>query len=116
MIEQDLLAKLRIISASGVFAFTIPSSGSFPCITYQPTGNKKYRTISGSSSLQQTSFQIDCWGTTYASMKSLAGSVINLLETNQTSWEMSWVSDTFDLMENETGLFREVINLEILNK
>jgi len=117
MIDATLVSSLRTItSGSNVYAFNKPLGKSFPCITYQSIGTKHYRTLSGSSTLNTARFQLDCWGESLDSVLTLSGSVINLLDANTSVWEVSTVDNNFAVKENDTKLYRVIIECSILNK
>lgn len=115
MIEATLKSALETTGKSA-YALVKPEKATLPCITYRRIGTYHHRNLSSPSSLNRIRFQIDVWGSDYSSTRTLANSVVTKLEANQTDWEVSTVENELDMRDEESGLYRVLIEVYLWNK
>lgn len=127
MIDNDLITFLKAGSAvatlvaARIYPLTMPQGGEYPAVTTQRIDGPRVRSLSGPSNLAHPRFQIDCWATTYASVKAAAQAVRQRLDGYRglmgttTVGGVSLESDTDDF-EPDTGLYRVSLDFIIWHK
>lgn len=127
MIEEDLAAFLLAGAAvaalveNRLYPLTIEQKAELPALTYQRISGPRVRSLKGPSKLAHPRFQIDCWGSTYGSAKTVAQAVRQRLDgyrglMGSTSvGEVILESDTDDF-EPDTGLYRVSMDFIIWHK
>lgn len=98
-----------------VYPTYLPQAPTYPAITYQRVSNTGQ---SGSTSLRQTRWQINCWAATYVSVQSLATAVKSAMEewTNGSQMplvKMARVVNELDDYEPEIDVHRVIIDVLI---
>jgi hypothetical protein len=115
MIEETLKTVLET-SGKKAYALIKPEKATLPCITYRRIATYHHRNVNSPSSLNRILFQIDVWGSDYNSTRTLANSLVTILEANDTSWEVSTVENEMDFRDEESGLYRVLIEVYLWNK
>lgn len=82
-----------------------------PCLVYQRIATSRTATFCGTDSLVNVSMQIDCYALNYVSAKTLADAVRRRLvdytgSMGDTHVDRVFIDVEFDLVEQDTGLFR----------
>lgn len=81
------ISDIEALVSTKIFPQRWPEGVAFPCIVYQETGGERVRSLSGSSGLAQTSFQLDCMAVAgeggYDTAKAIADALRNCLECYQ---------------------------------
>jgi len=107
MIEKDLVASLKTITNS-VFPILMPDNVTFPAMTYQVIYDGANQATNGNFMSRDVRFQVDIYSKMYGEAKSLKDLVVNnviVLGGGSISAQ--------DLYDNETELFRQLIDFKI---
>jgi hypothetical protein len=88
MIEAGLVSLLKsdssisTIVGSRIYPVIVPATASYPCLSYH-TMSKPPEVNLDNSAQETARIQIDCWGTSYASVKTLQAALHTLLDGYQ---------------------------------
>ena len=122
MIEQSLYTALSTFSplialvGSKVYPLAAEQETSRPYVIYQKVSNPNEETHDGGVTYE-TRFQLDVWADTYVSAKQTAGQV----KAAMSAWKIPGelvpkLVDDQDDYEQETGLFRVILDYIVWNK
>jgi hypothetical protein len=127
MIEEDLItylysgAAVTALVGQRVTPLRMDQGADLPAITVQRIDGPRVRSLTGPSGLAHPRFQLDCWGSTYASVKAVATAVRQRLDGyrglmgSTTVGGVSLESDQDDF-EPDTGLYRVSMDFIIWHK
>lgn len=65
-------AAVSAIVGTRVYPLVIPQGGDLPAVTYQRIYGAPINDLAGAGELVRARVQVDCWATTYASVRALA--------------------------------------------
>lgn len=60
------------IVGTSIFPLVIPAEGALPAITYQRVAGTRVNELAGAGEKTRVRVQVDCWATTYSSVRSIA--------------------------------------------
>ncbi len=95
-----------------VYPLVAPQNTAKPYITYRVVAGLKIQTMKGDIFQGSYRMQLDCYGTSYASVKAISQAVKSCLVGFMASNSINIMDD----YEDETGLFKQIIDFKILNK
>lgn len=95
-----------------VYPLVAPQNVIKPYITYRVINGLKIQCLGGQIFQGDYRMQLDCFGTSYASVKSISQAVKNCLIGFMTSNNINIIDD----YDDETRLFRQIIDFKIKNK
>ena len=106
-VETDLVTLLQ---AQGLTLYpgSIPVNGAYPCVVYQRISTPQVRSHQAVE-LEYPRFQLSCWAKTYKASIQTAETVKNVLDLNQTNFELATRESEFDLQDEEATLYRRVL-------
>jgi hypothetical protein len=121
-LAAHLKANVPLVSGR-VYPLVIPQSATLPCITYQRISTPRQYSLGGTDTVANPRIQIDCWGSTYSSVKAVAEQVLTAL--NQRMGQIGSGAQAFDVLvsladneadsyEPETGRYRVRIDFRIM--
>ena len=114
-IETQLVARLKAnanlvaLVVDRIYPLTAPQNVVKPYITYQIINELGMQCMSGNTYQEDVRVQIDCWSLSY-------GQVISIKDEVKSSialWKASSEVSTMDGYENDTKLFRKLIDFNI---
>ena len=114
-IEVDLIAKLKSnttltgLVATRIYPLTAPQNVVIPYITYQIINVRDMQCISGNTYQEEVRVQIDCWSLNYGQVISIKDAV----KASISLWKSSSDINVMDGFENDTKLFRKMIDFKI---
>lgn len=125
-LEKALAAHLASgVTAVGsrVYPMVIPQNAALPCITYQRISTPRQYVMGSSDVVTNARMQIDCWGSSYSSAKTVAESVLTAL--NQQMGDLGTGAKKFTVLvsladsesdgyEPDTGRYRVRIDFRIM--
>lgn len=92
------------LTSSRIYPVHLPQATSLPALTYQRAGSERVYSLSGYSTLENPSLQIDCWSSSFEGAKTLAANVKTVMD-GASAFAAILVDDT-DLYEDEVGIHR----------
>ena len=95
-----------------VYPLAAPQNVSKPYMTYRVIAGNKIQTMKGDIFQGSYRMQFDCYGTSYASVKAISQAVKNCLVGFLSSHNINIMDD----FEDETQLFKQIIDFKIKNK
>ena len=107
MIEKDLVVSLKTI-INEVYPLLLPENVSLPAMTYQVIYDGANQATNGNYMSRDVRFQVDIYSKSYSEAKGLKDLVVNnviVLGGGSISAK--------DLYDNETELFRQLIDFKI---
>lgn len=108
MIEVKVYSQLTKLNIP-VYPIKIKQGSEFPCITYQVVSINKENDINAGIYGSRYRIQVDIWGRSYKEVKELSLNVVEVLnEIGAKSFSLQ------DLYENETELYREMIEFNLI--
>lgn len=121
-LETALAAHLTAAGLK-VYPLVIPQSATPPCVTYQRINTPRQYTMGSTATVANPRMQVDAWGTSYASAKATAATVMTAL--NQQQGTIGAGAQTFavlvsladneaDSYEPDTGRYRVRIDFRIM--
>lgn len=118
MIEQDLYSHLandvevKALVGNRIYPLLAPTGVQTPYITFQNISNVDLTSYQGENYASKVRFQIDIYSKKYAEVKAVLGAVKSSMYNFPTQ-----VFDftSRDLYESETGLYRQLIELNLNN-
>lgn len=117
MIEAGLVSLIRAntdlstIIGNQIYAVMVPQNATYPCLSYHTTSKPPVVAVDRSGQ-EYARIQIDCWGSSYGSVKTLQAKLRALLDGFQgTCPDGSTVVDCFrdveaDYWESDSKTFR----------
>jgi hypothetical protein len=109
--ETTLVTLLRTLGYP-VYALSVPTDGTYPCIAFQRVSTLPIRSHQGNE-MERPRFQISCWGNTYAVAKTISEAVKTALDLNQTNFELATKENELDDLETETKLYRKILDFYV---
>ena len=107
MIEKDLVASLKTICPR-VYPITMPQDVVFPAMTYQVIYDGANQATNGNFMSRDVRFQVDIYSKSYGEAKGLKEQVVSkIIELKGGSISAQ------DLFDNETKLYRQLIDFKI---
>jgi len=107
MIEKDLVVALKSIDER-VYPLMMPQDVVFPAMTYQVVFDDANQATNGNFTSRDVRFQVDIYSKSYSEAKGLKDLVVNkVIELGAGSISAQ------DLYDNETELFRQLIDFKI---
>lgn len=97
-----------------VYALSIPTNGTIPCIVYQRISTVQYRSHVRNE-LERPRFQISCWAKTYDEAKTVSEAVKTALDLNQVNFKLATKENELDDKEVETNLYRKILDFYVWN-
>lgn len=105
-------ATLNTLISGRIYPLVAPQNVSYPYMTYQVVSGIRMQCLKGNIYQGNFRFQIDVWGKTYSNVKAISEAVkdclVGFLDSNSIN--------IMDGYENETQLFRQIIDFKIKNK
>lgn len=95
-----------------VYPLVAPQNVTKPYITYRVVTGLKIQCLGGQIFQGDYRMQLDCFGTSYASVKAISQAVKSALVGFLSSHNINIMDD----FEDETQLFKQIIDFKILNK
>lgn len=104
-----------------MYPVILPQNPTMPAITYQYISGASVISHDGATGLENPTFQIDCWGSTYATMDALFEAVRERLNGAKGTFSGLYVGGIFlvrkrDLYDNDAELHRRTADYEIWNE
>lgn len=101
-----------------VYPLTLPQGTTMPALVYQQVSGGRLRSHGGS--FGRPRWQIDCWASTYAEARTLAGEVESCLEAYRGAMggeqvKISFVENEHDAYEPEARLYRVIVDVIVWN-
>jgi len=87
---------------------------AFPAVTYQRISADRVYSLSGYSTLENAKMQIDCWATSFETVKDLANKTRQVVD-GATAFASNLISDQ-DLYEDEVNVYRVSMDFSIWNQ
>jgi len=87
---------------------------AFPAVTYQRVSGDRVYSLSGYSTLENARLQIDCWATSFETVKDLGDKMRQVVDS-ATAFASNLISDQ-DLYENEVKVYRVSMDFSIWNQ
>ena len=109
---EEILKPLLKTLGYPVYADSVPTDGSYPCIVFQRITTYQYRSHTGNE-MERPRFQISCWSKTPTEAKTLSESVKSLLDLNVTNFKLATKENELDDKEMETGLYRKLLEFYV---
>lgn len=63
------------IVGTAIYPLVIPQGAGLPAVTYQRIAGARSNDLAGAGELTHVRIQVDCWATTYSSVRALADAV-----------------------------------------
>lgn len=109
------------LAGARMYPLKLPQSPAMPAITYQHVSGATVVSNDGATGLANPTFQIDCWGNTYATMDALFQAVRERLNGAKGTFSGIQVQGIFlvrrrDLYDNDAELYRRTADYEIWNE
>lgn len=93
------------VASTRIYPLAVPQSvEALPSLVYTRIGGQRVYALSGYSSLENPTIQIDCWATSYAGAKDLSTRVASVMDS-ATSFKAILVND-LDALEWDLGFYR----------
>ena len=92
-----------------VYPLVAPQNVAKPYITYQVVTGLKLKCMGGKIYQGDYRMQLDCFSLTYSNVKAISKAVENALEGFMSSDDINIMDD----YENETALFRQIIDFKL---
>jgi hypothetical protein len=102
-------ATLNTLINGRIFPLVAPQNVVKPYMTYRVISGLRLQCMSGAIYQGNFRFQIDVWGLTYSNVKAISEAVKNCLVGFMDSNNINIMDD----YENETQLFRQIIDFKI---
>ena len=83
---------------------------TLPALVYQGIGGAPVQDLDGEDTLQNPRVQIDAWASTYDTARALARTVRMRMNVAATDFRGSLISEPQDIYEEETRLFRVLLD------
>jgi len=118
MIEQKIYTVLTTstgISAlvgSRIYPIVLPQNPTYPAITYQRVGGRRFNSLNGYSELENPIIQIDVWGGTHAAVIDLGDRIITALH-GSTVLKATAPNSPLDIYEDEISVYRRSIDISV---
>ena len=90
------------------------AAAAFPAVTYQRVSADRVYSLSGYSTLENVRIQIDCWATSFETVKDLGDKMRQTVD-GATAFASNLISDQ-DLYEDELGVYRVSMDFSLWNK
>jgi hypothetical protein len=95
-----------------VYALSVPTDGTYPCIVYQRVSTLQVRSHQGNE-IERPRFQISCWAKTYTGAKTVSEAVKTVLDLNQVNFKLATKENELDDKEVETNLYRKLLDFYV---
>lgn len=109
------VALITDITGSRIYPVLLPqgAAAAFPAVTYQRVSADRVYSLSGYSTLENVRMQIDCWATSFETVKDLGDKMRQTVDT-ATAFASNLLSDQ-DLYEDEVGVYRVSMDFSLWN-
>ena len=87
---------------------------AFPAVTYQRITADRVYSLSGYSTLENAKMQIDCWATSFETVKDLGNKMRQVVD-GATAFASNLISDQ-DLYEDEVNVYRVSMDFSFWNR
>jgi len=87
---------------------------AFPAVTYQRISADRVYSLSGYSTLENAKMQIDCWATSFETVKDLGNKMRQVVD-GATAFASNLISDQ-DLYEDEVQVYRVSMDFSLWNR
>ena len=114
MTEETLKTKLEGLTSRTAYAFKLPEKATLPALTYKRIASQVDLSHSGSG-LSHTRYEINCWANDYSTALIDGSKVLAGLNGNKSDFQTSWVINTMDELEQDTNIYRTIIEVMVLN-
>lgn len=114
-------AGLVALIASKVFPLKAPHDFNAPYVTYQKISGNRFQAHEGNSDLSNPRFQFSCWAVSYKQAKLVANQVVSAMHAfkgvvDGVDIQMSGVDSEVDTYDEETKLFRVIIDIVLWHR
>ena len=103
---------IKALISERVYPLVAPQNVVKPYITYRIVSRYEYQCMGGQIYRGDYRMQVDCFSLTYSNMKAIKEAVKNALIGFMSSDNISFMDD----YEDETALFRQIIDFKIKDK
>lgn len=111
-IQEQLTALLNGVVAGGIYPMSAAQNDTFPYLVYQRVGSPIENTLSGNGNppINNTRFQIDAWGRTYADAVNAAAAVRSAMA----AWSVQNVQlHEHDEYESDMKAYRVIMDYSV---
>lgn len=105
-------ATLNTLISGRIYPLVAPQNVVKPYITYRVIAGKKIQCLGGKIFKGDYRMQLDCFALSYSNAKAISQAVKNCLIGFMSSNSINIIDD----YEDETQLFRQIIDFKIINK
>lgn len=110
-VENDIIT---LLNTTGKKAYHLslpdnPNDYELPVMVLQRISTTTDKTHGGNA-FERARFQVTCWATTFSACRALALEVKNLMDLNQTNFELATKENEIDTKEVETNLYGTILD------
>jgi hypothetical protein len=119
-IEQGLITYLiaQNVANKRIYPSKLPQNATLPAVVMKRVSQAVDYVQSGASGLEMGRFQLDIWGTTYASVKTVKAQVLTAVSgfkgvMGSATVGASFIANAVDMNDPDSQLIREVVDVKI---
>lgn len=111
-------ATLTGLVSTRIYSMRMPQTPTLPAVVFYRISNRRELVQNGDAGYARTRFQIDCWGSTYSSVKGVADAVRQRMQaysgtmSGLTVQRVAHLNDN-DVFEEDTEIFGVSMDFEI---
>jgi len=107
---------ITTLTSSRIYPVVLPQGAAvaFPAVTYQRVSADRVYSLNGYNTLENPKMQIDCWATSFETVKDLASKMRQVVDS-ATAFASNLISDQ-DLYEDELNVYRVSMDFSLWNK
>lgn len=107
-------AGVAALVSTRVYPVVLPQNTTMPAIVYQELRSDSLVQADGDTGARRGRFMLSCWASSYGGTKSLAAAVLAAVNGVASGSLMRIAADAMrDDYDQETGMYRQIIELEI---
>ena len=110
-VENDIV---NLLNTTGYLTYhlVLPESPTLPAMVLQRISTIPDRTHNGNS-IEKARFQVTVWAKKFDECRTLALSIKNKMDLNQSNFELATKENEIDIVENETKLFSTILDFYV---